>query len=46
MSFKCNPWLNMDDPESEHDSDIHNIDLFIFSGQMENKGREYFGDKI
>ena len=35
MSFKCNPWLNMDHSESEHDSDIRNIDLFIFSGGIE-----------
>ena len=35
MSFKCNPWLGSDDAESEHESEISNIDLFIFSGEME-----------
>ena len=23
MSLKSNPWLNFDDTENEHDSDIH-----------------------
>ena len=50
MSFKCNPWLNWDDPENEHNSDIHKNDLFIFSGLIdgvpEDKYREYSGDKI
>ena len=40
MSFKCNPWLNWGDPESEHNEDIHKNDLFIFSGNIE-KASDY-----
>ena len=36
MSYKSNPWLNFDAPESEHDSDICKKDLFKFSGKIES----------
>ena len=47
MSLKCNPWLSSDDAESEHNSDIHKNDLFIFSGENEGvpeNDRKHTGD--